>query len=196
MTTARQLHALDAHRAAFARQLDALPDAVVHAAPAPGAWSLAQLAEHLLRVDRELDRSAERPVERATGGLRRLRSRVGRRALEGILGLPVRIPAPRSAAAVMPSESPCWAEVRAAWDALRAGWQDLGGADPAWLVYRHPIAGPLRLDDALAFLLAHHRHHDVQVRRTLAQLGLAPLGHRTPRAPQTRRASSRAPTAA
>ena len=196
MTIARHLHALDAHRASFSRQLDGLSDAVVHASPAPGAWSLAQLAEHFVRVDSGLDLSTAGPIERATSGLSRLRSRAGRSVLERVLALPVRIPAPRSASAVMPSESPRWADVRDAWDELRAGWQDLADADPAQVAYRHPIAGPLRLDDALAFLLAHHRHHDAQVRRTLAQLGLAPLGTRTPLARRTTRVSPTVATTA
>ena len=190
MTVAHRLHALDAHRAALSRQLDALPDAVVHTSPAPGAWSLAQLAEHLFRIDRGLDLSTADPSELAPSGLSRLRSRAGRRMLESVLSLPIRIPAPRSATPVMPSDSPRWADVRGAWDELRAEWQGLAETDPARVAYRHPIAGPLRLDDALAFLLAHHRHHDAQVRRTLAQLGLAPLGYRTTLTRRTTRAPS------
>lgn len=146
-----------------AARLDALPPEAVHAAPAPGAWSLAQLAEHLLRIDRGLRLDGP-----GAGHLGTARSRLGAGVLAVVLGLPVRIPAPPSARHVMPSGAPAWPEVREAWAALRAGWRaTVPEADAAAVAYRHPLAGPLRLDDALAFLLAHHRHHDAQVRRTL-----------------------------
>lgn len=159
---ARLLDALAAHRAAFAARLDALPEAVVHAAPAPGAWSLAQLAEHLVRIDAGLE-VAGPPASaavRATSGARS-------RALAGVLSLPVRIPAPPSAAGVMPSADPRWPEVRAQWGKVRAGWRAAPAAGDA-VAYRHPLAGPFLFEDALRFLLAHHRHHDAQVERTLA----------------------------
>jgi len=61
--------------------------------------------------------------------------------------------------------------VRDAWSALRSSWrQALLDVSPNTIIYRHPLAGPFVRDDALAFLLAHHRHHDAQVRRTLRQL--------------------------
>ncbi|PAP76127.1 hypothetical protein BSZ37_06535 [Rubrivirga marina] len=158
---------LDAHRAAFAARLDALPSAVVHAAPAPGAWSLAQLAEHFVRIDAGLTLTGPpaSAIVRATSGARR-------RALAGVLSLPLRIPAPPSAAGVMPSADPRWPEVRDRWDDVRAEWRSTP-AEGA-VAYRHPLAGPFLFDDALAFLLAHHRHHDAQVERTLAALGGGP----------------------
>jgi len=159
-----RLDALAAHRAEVTARLDALPEAVVHAAPAPGAWSLAQVAEHFVRIDGflRLDGPLASPLVRATSGARR-------RALCGVLALPIRIPAPPSARAVMPTAAPRWPDVRDRWAALRAGWRDASPATGA-VAYRHPLAGPLLLDDALAFLLAHHRHHDAQIRRTLRSL--------------------------
>lgn len=158
--------ALEAHRLGFSRQLDGLDMSVIHASPRPTAWSLAQIADHLLRIDQGLALEGF-PATR----LGRLRSRLGRVTLQSILALPVRIPAPPSAQSVMPSDAPSWPEVREAWAALRSSWrQALPDVAPSTIVYHHPLAGPLCRDDALAFLLAHHRHHDVQVRRTLRQL--------------------------
>ena len=168
----RLLRALDAHRVALTARLDALPADTVHQSPAPGAWSLAQLAEHLLLIDGGLIPDGPMPsrVVRATSGVRCLGIRL-------VLALPLRIEGPPSAQYVMPSESPRWPEVRRRWDALRASWQT-APLRPDAVGFRHPIAGPFLADDALAFLLAHHRHHDAQVRRTLAALGDArrPVG--------------------
>ena len=164
---ARLLDALDAHRAAFTARLDALPDAAVHATPAPDAWSLAQLAEHFVLIDGGLrfDGTPAPALARATSALRSA-------GIQGVLALPLRIQGPPSAQYVMPSAAPRWAEVRERWAALRADWRT--AAPPAGAVaFRHPIAGPFLFEDALAFLLAHHRHHDAQVRRTLRALGVA-----------------------
>ena len=153
---------LERHRAAFTALLDGLGADAVHAAPARAAWSLAQLAEHVARVDAglDLDGPPAAPLVRAT-------SRARSALLCAVLSLPLRIPAPPSARAVMPSADPAWPEVREAWAALRAGWAGADRVSPGRVAYRHPLFGPFLLPDALRFLRAHHRHHDGQVRRTL-----------------------------
>ena len=156
------LDALDTHRATVSARLDALPDAVVHRRPSPGAWSLAQLAEHLARVDAglRLDGPPLSAAGRATSWLRS-------RGVQGVLSLPIRIPAPPSAAHILPSAAPRWPEVRERWAAVRVGWRR-ATPDPDSAAFAHPLAGPFAWADALAFLLAHHRHHDAQIRRILA----------------------------
>ena len=162
--TAALLKDLERHRTAFAERLDGLDPEVVHAAPRPGAWSLAQLAEHFARIDAglDLDGPPAAPLARAT-------SRARASLLCAVLSLPVRIPAPPSARGVMPSADPRWPTVRESWATLRAGWS-VGAVKPGRVAYRHPLLGPFLLDDALRFLRAHHRHHDAQVRRTLARV--------------------------
>ena len=164
------LNALDAHRVEVTARLDALPESIVHAVPSPGAWSLAQLAEHILRIDGglQIDASPAPLWVRATSPVRS-------RLLCRFLSLPIRIPAPPSAAGVMPSAEPRWADVRQRWAVMRARWRS-ALERPEVVAYRHPILGPFLLEDALAFLLAHHRHHDAQIRRTLTALGQHPDG--------------------
>ena len=65
-----------------------------------------------------------------------------------------------------------WPDTRDRWAETRRRWSAADPADDA-VVFRHPIAGPLAWPDALAFLLAHHRHHDAQIARTLRALGRA-----------------------
>lgn len=163
--------ALEAHRRAVTARLDGIDPALVHARPGPDAWSLAQLADHFVRVDRGLAPGARATVFETA------RSRAGRLVLGCVLALPLRIPAPPSAHGVMPHAAPRWPDVREAWATLRDTWRaQIGDADPVTLAYRHPLVGPLRLDDALAFLLAHARHHDAQVQRTLRALGARDAG--------------------
>ncbi len=163
----RLLDGLDAHRAAFSARLDAVPDALVHARPGPEAWSLAHLAEHLLLIDGGL--RADGPAVSAAG---RATSRARSTAIRSVLALPLRIKGPASAASVMPSASPRWPDVRERWTALRADWRTWAPA-PGAVAFAHPIAGPFLWDDALAFVLAHHRHHHAQTARTLRALGHA-----------------------
>ena len=167
MNAAALLDRLDAHRSRVAGLLDGLPAEVVHRRPAPGAWSLAQLAEHFVLIDAGLapDGPPAPPWARATSAVR-----CG--AIRSVLALPLRIVGPPSAQYVMPSDDPRWPDVRARWAALRAGWRRASPVRGA-VAFGHPIAGPFLWNDALAFLLAHHRHHDAQVRRTLRALGHA-----------------------
>lgn len=159
---------LEAHRDRLSALAWSLPDATLRRRPAPGAWSLAQLLDHVVRIDRGLDLDGGRlgriaaATSRARGGL-----------ICAVLALPVRIPAPPGARAVMPSADPDPEATLEAWADLRSGWSERLGASTAeaTVAYRHPIVGPLSVPDALAFLLAHHLHHDAQVRRTLAALG-------------------------
>ena len=161
--TSRLLRELETHRAEFARLLDGLPAEVVHAAPEPGVWSLAQVAEHFALIDAGLRLGG--PKMPAAGWAT---SRARAAALRAVFALPVRIPAPPGAEGVMPSANPRWPEVRERWAATRAGWRGAEARCAGRVAFAHPLLGPFLLRDALAFLLAHHRHHDAQVCRTLS----------------------------
>lgn len=166
------LDALDAHRGRLSRLIAGLPAADVRRRPAPRAWSLVQIAEHLLRIDRGL-RVGGPPA----GPLTRATSPARRALIAGVLALPLRIPAPPGVRHILPGPDPDLAATLGAWAALRQAWRrQIDAADPDAVVFRHPVVGPLCGPDALAFLLAHHRHHDAQVARTCRALGLAQPG--------------------
>ena len=168
--TTRSTHLLDrleSHRAEVAVRLDALPEEVVHAAPSPGAWSLAQIADHLVRIDEKV-----RPEGPTPSRLVRLTSRARGSLMAGVISLPVRFPMPPNVRGIRPDAAPRWPDIRDRWAEMRRRWH---AADPpdATVAFRHPIVGPLAWPDTLAFLLAHHRHHDAQIERTLRALGHA-----------------------
>ncbi len=171
-TVPARLDALETHRLGLTRLVASLPAGAARRQPSPRAWSLAQLLDHLHRIDRglHLDGLVASPVVWATSGARGA-------LICAVLALPVRIPAPPGAASVMPSADPDLDATVVAWAALRRRWAECLGAmrpeDERRIAFRHPIVGPLCVPEALAFVLAHHRHHDAQVRRTLHALGLA-----------------------
>jgi hypothetical protein len=156
---------LETRRHGLTARLDALPDGVVHARPAPGQWSLAQIAEHFLKIERTLRLRGE-PASAwtyATSGPRNA-------LMRGMLALPVRYPMPPGAVSrIAPSPDARWGAVRAEWGALRAAWREaLPSLPPRTVVFKHPIIGLLPVADALRFVLSHHCHHDRQIERTLA----------------------------
>ncbi len=164
---ARPFDALDAHRVALAARLRALPTSVTSTSPRPGAWSLAQIVDHFQRIE-----SSVRPEGRDGSRYEVLSSPARAGLVRGVLALPVRIGVPPGADAIRPADAPDLDAGLDAWAARRQSWRDaLDGATAADLdrmVVLHPLAGRFRWPDTLRFLLAHHRHHDAQIERTLA----------------------------
>ena len=133
------LDALEARRLALSARIDALPPEVVHQAPAPGAWSLAQIADHFVRIERtvRLEGKPATALTAATAGLTR------NGLMTGLLALPLRLPMPPGAVSrIAPSPDARWAEVKAEWEALRAAWREaLPALPPRTVVFKHPVIG-------------------------------------------------------
>jgi hypothetical protein len=82
---------------------------------------------------------------------------------------PIRGRAPEIVASVPDDEDP--AELRARWSRLRGELRALLESIPDSLLgtclFRHPIAGPMTLESALDFMIAHAARHARQIERTL-----------------------------
>lgn len=159
--------ALEAHRRALSSRLQSLPPAVVSAAPGPDAWSLAQIVDHIVRIE-----SSVRPEGRDGSRIEVLTSPVRAGMVRAVLVLPIRVPAPPGATHIFPEATPDLDARLEAWANRRDAWREvLDAAQPHELdrmVLKHPLAGRFRWPDTLRFLLTHHRHHDAQIERTLA----------------------------
>ena len=172
-----ELDQLEQRRRALAQRLGARPETQLRTRPAPGAWSLLDVAEHLMLAERA---TLSWITERRPG--RRLTKRwydpllkwLIARTLDSALRLPVagEVITPRgrdSLAEVMRN----WSEVRDAWRAyLAAVPEDAHDA----LVFRHPIGVGMTAGETLVFLRRHFDHHLHQVRRIErgARLPVAP----------------------
>lgn len=123
--------------------------------------------DHIVRIE-----SSVRPEGRDGSRVEIVSSPVRSGLVRGVLALPIRIQAPPGAPEILPADAPDLDALLDVWAARRDAWRDvLETATPAALdrmVLLHPLAGRFRWPDTLRFLLSHHRHHDLQVERTLA----------------------------
>lgn len=160
-----QLDGLERRRDALLRDLASLPPSALVHRPAPGAWTLAEVAQHLMLVERNVTRilaarADKAPLRRGpTDALRRLVMRV-------VLGR-IRFRAPVEV--IVPAPDVPFAQVREEWDNVRAGLRaTLEGVTSTRLdqpIFRHPLAGVMTVPQTLDFLTRHHDHHLRQVRR-------------------------------
>lgn len=162
-----RLDALENHRAGFVACLDGLPAEARHVSPEVGAWSGAQLMEHLIASERffRLNKPRGKPFTVATSGIRA-------QILNRVLSLPLRFRTPRGATAIAPASEPDFEALKTEWSTLRSSWRDglalYQSADLSRIALRHPIAGKLTVRHALDVFIAHGRHHDRQLARIVA----------------------------
>lgn len=168
MTT---LAELEQQRADLLRGVDAWPAAHVAFRPAPGAWSAAEVLDHLVRTERAILDATARGL--AAPRRQGLRDRAGVWFLDRLFRTERRVRVPPSAAAVVgPDAGADLAAVRGAWDAVRgdlaAFLAPLGPAQLTDAVFRHPVAGWMRVPDVLRFFWVHAHHHGFQLERLWA----------------------------
>jgi hypothetical protein len=174
---------LDTERAHFLAQVALVPIARQAERPAPDRWSVAEIVEHVARVDRgvakllALHGAAPRPAPSAEAAaavltaekVARVRSRAERfEAPERVR--PTGTLAPDAALAQL-------AEARAALTAAYVA------ADPAVLdgaVHPHPVIGPLTLRGWLQLAAHHDARHAQQIAELAAAEHLRPAAVRSP----------------
>lgn len=146
--------------------------------PHAGAWSLREVAEHLMLAEEATLASIART--HAGVPLRErwhhpLMRRIIARALQSRLRIPVtgRTITPRGTASLV--------EIDRRWSAVHAAWRDYPDRLPARQfgapIFRHPLRVPMTAIQTLAFLRQHHDHHLAQIARIERSL-VTPRGAR------------------
>ena len=132
----------------------------------PGAWTVVQVGHHVVLVEQ---RTAE-AIKKHRGmrsGKRRLHHRLGNLMLWVIFktGLRVRNPVPEAA----PDADIDLGQLLAAWDMARAELEEVLAETKErglqYAAFKHPVAGPYTVEQALAFLVQHLDHHLRQIER-------------------------------
>lgn len=164
---------LDTVRATLARLVDTAADERLARAPAPGAWSGAQILEHLGKVEGATAKMLEGVFARALdAGLARedddapVIHALDRYASdEGVLR---RLEAPeRLRPSAEPDAAACWASLVAVRERTYRAYATVDGRALTRVSAPHPLLGPLNGYEWLLFLGKHEERHVGQLRRTI-----------------------------
>jgi len=135
--------------------------------PEQTAWSVSEVIDHLVKVEKALLEAARGQLPNGTP--LKFNDRVGALFIIGIMQLPMRVKVPASASMVLPEATADTSEIAMRWSAVREEMAEmLRSLRPEQLrcgLFRHPVSGWMTMARALAFLSAHLRHHDYQLNR-------------------------------
>lgn len=173
----RMLDELARQRLSLIGRLSVYAEEWLTTRPHPGAWSLREVAEHLMLAEEATLASIRRM--RACLPLRErwhhpLMRRLVSRALRSALRIPVtgRTLTPRGTAPLV--------EIARQWSAVHDAWRDYLEGLPAREfgapIFRHPLRIPMTASQTLAFLQQHHEHHLAQIARIELSLVTTRLG--------------------
>ncbi|HSG48556.1 MAG TPA: DinB family protein [Longimicrobiales bacterium] len=156
---------------------DSVPAAARHRAPVPGAWTPAEVLEHLARTLGQVVRLAEalwagrsEDLPRAPGGAD-APSPASRLDAHRVEDRSERFAAPDFALpdrGQLPEES--WDQLAAGWERLVALAASVAGYDTSSLRAPHPFLGVLDLEQWLLFAAKHERRHTAQLREAAEAL--------------------------
>lgn len=159
------LQAMDDRRRALLDSLAALSPEALQARPAPGAWSILEIVEHLVAAEQVILQGLPDPatlVDRP----RSLRQRCLYPLV--VLILRLRIPVKAPSRRMLPTGGASLAELRDRWEAtarwLRAYAEGLPPGGNQRAVFAHPVCGPLTLAQALRLGRLHLETHARQIR--------------------------------
>lgn len=167
MTLARRVAAFNAARNALLDELERMVPATLTMRPIPAKWSILEQVEHLVLAERSVFRGLPDP-EALRSRARRPVHRMAR--LVVLFVLRFRVPVPVPDRAMLPSGEPrTLDELRRMWDEnqvwLAAAIDALGTDGVRGAVLRHPVAGPLTVEQAVQMDHVHLGRHLGQIRR-------------------------------
>lgn len=153
-----------------------LSEARLRFRPAPGSWSIAEVARHILDVEYQVTRAATKPGVNRGMPTATPREWMGLAMFQAITLFGIRIKIPRAVSGrVTPQAEPdmdaLWQEWREVHANLRTFLDAVTAATLPDMAYRHPIVGPTTVKGMLPFLTRHFDHHMKQVSRVRASPG-------------------------
>ena len=135
--------------------------------PEPTAWSVPDVLDHLIKVEKALLEAVQDQLPNGTP--LKFKDRVGASFIIAVMHSPMRVKVPASASMVLPESRADSSKIAARWSEVREEMADLlRSLRPEQLscgLFRHPVSGWMTMAQALAFLSAHLRHHDYQLNR-------------------------------
>ncbi len=167
----KQFARLESMRNRLLANLDAHDEARLNQSPADGGWSPGQVLAHVIEAERmSLEYVRKRTQDPESTSRRTLRQWLNGVILTSAMRSPLKFEVPPTVG--QPPEIVDLAALQRDWQQVRDGWREFLSSFPPELrnnaIYRHPVAGPLSLDQALAFLVSHLRRHRKQIQRALS----------------------------
>ena len=175
--TDEMLRHLDANRVVLRASVDNVPPHVRETRPSPDRWSVAEVLEHLVRVEEALTRLLGTKISEArAAGL--LEAERDSSPIAGLLDHAAVVDRRRTVTAgerVMPRGDMDSATALAALDNARVKLRDLvvsfDGLNIGAFTYPHPALGPINGYQWFLFIGSHEARHAAQIREVGGQLG-------------------------
>lgn len=163
---------LEAQRETILRDFRDFSAEQLHRAPRPGKWSAAQILSHIIAAERM---SVAYMQKKLQGIDQASRSGVFEEVKFGILKVSQRLPGLKFKAPIRVVENTTLykdvAGIEEEWKTIRADLERLVAKIPDHhldrMIYKHPIAGYLNVQQALKFFREHIIHHTPQLKRLL-----------------------------
>lgn len=157
-------------RSTFEAQTRELSEAQLRFRPAEDSWSIAEVAHHLLHVEREVTKATTKPGVERHGRRRTAREWLGYLGFLAVVHLRGRIKVPAKVAGrVTPAADPdmdqLWREWGEVHSTLASHLETIRAEDLGQMAYKHPIMGPTSVKGVLPFFRQHFDHHMRQVAR-------------------------------
>jgi len=177
MTPIDRLAGIERKRLALLEEVATLDEAMLTAHPLPGKWSIREIIEHLVLAEDDVVGDFSR-LDARDDQPRGIGNHVRYLIVMSILRF--RIPVKAPSRAMLPTGGRSLAELRETWDEhhrrLRAFVASLTREGTGRAIFRHPIAGPISVSQALVMLDVHLDSHIHQIRRRMQLLRSAHTG--------------------
>jgi hypothetical protein len=169
------LNYLDTQRSELREAVEAVPPALRDQSPGAERWSVAQVLQHLVLIEKRIGRGLTKWVLDARDeglGPETETSSV-------MNSVPLQLIADRSKPRSAPEEvrpqgefdaASAWSDLEQARAALRAGAMAGDGLALGEVIQPHPVLGPINLYQWLLFVGSHEARHTAQVREIAAEL--------------------------
>jgi hypothetical protein len=170
----RAFENLECQKQALLERLASWPPQTIHYRPVNAGWSAIDVIDHLVRVENGLIASLRANLPH--GSPLALGDQIRAFFLTALMRTPVRVKVPSAAASTMPAPGLELTGVITEWNTVRSRLRGL--LDSVSLsqlrrgVFHHPVSGWMTVGQALAFLSAHIRHHEYQLRSIRRKSGL------------------------
>ena len=177
MTPMDRLAGIERKRRALLDDVAALDASMLAARPVPGKWSIREILEHLVLAEDDVVGDFSR-LDQLDARTRDFGNHA--RYLVVMFILRFRIPVKAPSRAMLPTGARSMAELLEIWDwhhrQLRSFVAGLDRAGTRRAIFRHPIAGPLSVSQAIQMLDVHLDSHIAQIRSRIHLLRAATAG--------------------